>query len=134
MEILSTLQNRQMIRVRVSLQVIGKLKFFPRYSFLGKSLNVSYDGICFEAIINCLKVGQNINLRTCFYDGDYLFKATGNIRWMDINDDFPGSMNIGVKFIKTSKYHIWCRNVDKALSLDRLHDIKPTSVQAPCLT
>ena len=123
----SGFQNRLMTRAPISIQVIGKLNFFQRYSFSGKSLNVSYDGMCFETSNTCLEVGQNIKLGTCFYDGDYLFKATGNIRWMNRNDDFPGSMNIGVKFIKTSYYNIWCRKVDTALSLNRLHNIQPVS-------
>ena len=127
----STFQNRQMIRAPISsIEVIGKMNFFQRYSFLGKSLNVSYDGICFKTSSNCLEVGQKIKLGTCFYDGDYLFKATGNVRWMNINDDPPGSMNIGVKLIKTSYYNIWCRKVDAALSLNRLHDIQPISCNA----
>ena len=122
-----TFQNRQMSRIPISLQVIGKQDFFQRYSFSGKSLNISHDGICFETNINSLEVGQKIKLVTCFYDGDYLFKATGDIRWMKINDDFPKSMNIGVKLIKTSKYNLWCKKVDSALSLKRLQDIQPIS-------
>ena len=103
------------------------MNFFPRHIFSGKSLNVSYDGICFEADKYCIKFGQKIKLQTCFYDGDYIFNATGNIRWMNINDDLPGSMNIGVKLIKTNHYNIWCRKVDAALSLNRLNDIQPNS-------
>ena len=123
----STLQNRKCNRVPISLQVIGNSNFFQRHSFSGKSLNVSYDGICFETNNNCLEVGQKIKLRTRFCDGDYFFKSTGNIRWMNINDDLPGSMNIGVKLIKTSYYNIWCRKVDATLSLIRLNDIQPNS-------
>ena len=123
----SNFQNRRMSRVSISRQIIGKLNTFQRYSFSGKSINISHEGICFESSINSLEVGQNIKLATNFYDGDYLFKATGNIRWMNKNDDFPGSTKMGVRLIKINNYDKWCRKVDTALAFSRLHDIPPVS-------
>ena len=129
MQIASTIQNRQFFRTPVSLEVMGKTmqKFFQGYSFKGESLNISYDGMCFETKLNGLKVGQEIKLETCVCEGDCIFRMKGKICWINSNDNFPRSMNVGVKLIKTRRYDLWRRRVDKMLSLARLSDIEPFS-------
>lgn len=109
-----TPQNRQFNRIPISIPVKGKysLKTFQNHSFEGQSLDISYDGLCIKTNANGFKAGQKLKLSAWRYKGDFPIKATGKICWTDSNNDTPGSLNIGIKLIRTRHYSLWCEIVD----------------------
>ena len=114
-------QKRQFERVPISLPVNGKYvpKIFQSHFFEGQSLNMSYDGLCIKTRSNGFKAGQNIQLGTRLYKGDFLLKARGKICWVNSDLESPDSVNIGIKLIKTRHYNLWCKRVDEALSITK---------------
>ena len=112
-------QKRQFERVLISLQVNGKYvpKIFQSHSFEGHSLNLSYDGLCIQTSSNGFKAGQKLRFGTSLYKGDFSLKARGKICWVSSHDSSEGTINIGVKLMRTRHYDLWCKRVDEALLL-----------------
>ena len=109
-------EKRHSIRVPLSLPIFGKIEkgFFRSHDFEGKTEDVSYEGLCINVPApNGLGRGDKIEFKTQLYRGDFLLKATGVVRWVDIQNKSEGPFRMGVELAKVGHYRHWRERIEE---------------------
>ena len=110
------LDKRRFTRVPLSLPVYGKTMegFLRGHKFEGKTKDVSYQGLCIDVSLpNGFSKGCRIKLRTQLYKGDFLFKATCVVRWVESRANPEGSIRMGVELTMVGHPTQWLERIEK---------------------
>ena len=111
-------ERRRSIRLPLSLSISGKTVegFFRSHGFAGKTEDISYDGLCINiSVPNGFSRGKKIKLKTQLYTGDFLLKAKGVVRWVDIQHKPEGPIRMGVELEKVGHYRHWRERIEEKL-------------------
>jgi hypothetical protein len=111
-------ENRRFQRVRLSLAVSGKCleKRFRGYKFQGETQDASFDGLCLKIFnSHCFKTGQEVNLNTRLYEGDFLIRLKGIICWVSAQDNHDRPASVGVKLTRFRRFGLWCERIENRM-------------------
>jgi hypothetical protein len=110
--------RRRFVRLPLSLPISGKIVegLFRSHRFAGETEDISYDGLCINVSVpNGFSRDKRMKLKTRLYKGDYLLKATGVVRWVDIQHKPEGPIRAGVELEKVGHYRHWCERIEEKL-------------------
>ena len=111
-------ERRRSVRLPISLSISGKTVegLFRSHGFAGKTEDISFDGLCINVSVpNGFSRDKMIKFKTQLYRGDFLLKATGVVRWVDIQNKPEGPIRMGVKLAKVGHYRHWRERIEEKL-------------------
>ena len=111
-------ERRRSVRLPLSLSISGKTVegFFRNHGFAGKTEDISFDGLCINVSVpNGFSRGKMIKFKTQLYRGDFLLKATGVVRWVDIQNKSEGPFRMGVELAKVGHFRHWRERIEEKL-------------------
>ena len=106
--------KRQFKRVPLTLPFKGKCleKLFHSHSFQGETRNVSYEGLCIKVNgTNGFNVGEDIEVKTRLYPGDFFLKVKGIVCWVHSLSDPDWPINVGVKITHMRHRRLWVERI-----------------------
>ena len=89
---------------------------FRSHSFAGETEDVSFDGLCINVTVpNGFSRDKRIKFKTQLYTGDFLLKATGVVRWVDMQHKSEGPIRLGVELVRIRHYRHWRDRIEDEL-------------------
>ena len=111
-------EKRRSQRVPLTLPVKVKCPeaLFRSYSSRGKTLGISYEGLCIKIDNSSgFKVGQEIELKIKLYPGDFLLKAKGIVCWIHNVSDPDWPINLGVTITRMRHKGFWFERIENKI-------------------
>jgi hypothetical protein len=111
-------ERRRSVRLPLTLSISGKTVegLFRSHSFTGETEDISFEGLCINTnVSNGFSRDKRIKFKTQLYRGDFLLKATGVVRWVDIQHKPEGPIRMGVALEKVGHYRHWRERIEEGL-------------------
>ena len=109
-------ERRRSVRLPLTLSISGKTieGLFRSDEFVGETEDVSFGGLCINvAGPNGLNRGKRIKFKTQVYRGEFLLKATGVVRWVNMQHEPDKPIKVGVKLERVGHYRHWSERIEE---------------------